>query len=112
MHADRRKNSRLRKYHYSKILNAGDSVAPTGVPDIGFKSGSLPHDPGGITCMLEVRQVALAPQVLQTDTSMKPTSFCGMAVVVVDTETAWAIFHINTRALLTKLYLSFDYSLS
>ena len=23
-----------------------------GVQDIGFKSGSLPHDPGGITCML------------------------------------------------------------
>ena len=51
MPVDRRKNGRLRKYHYSKIRNAGDSVARSGVRDIGFKSGSLPHDPGGITCM-------------------------------------------------------------
>ena len=50
--ADRRKNGRLRKYHYSKIQNAGDCVARTGVREIGFKFGSLPHDPGGITCML------------------------------------------------------------
>ena len=49
--ADRRKNGRLRKYHYSKIQNAGDCVARTGVRKIGFKFGSLPHDPGGITCM-------------------------------------------------------------
>ena len=49
--ADRRKNGRLRKYHYSKIQNAGDCVARTGVREIGFKFGSLPHDPGGITCM-------------------------------------------------------------
>ena len=49
--ADRRKNGRLRKYHYSKIQNAGDYVARTGVREIGFKFGSLPHDPGGITCM-------------------------------------------------------------
>ena len=47
--ADRRKYGRLRKYHYSKIQNAGDCVAPTGVREIGF--GCLPHDPGGITCM-------------------------------------------------------------
>ena len=51
MCADRRKNGRLRKYHYSKIQNAGDCVARTGVREIGFKFGSLPHDPGGITCM-------------------------------------------------------------
>ena len=50
--ADCRKNGRLRKYHYSKIQNAGDCVARTGVREIGFKFGSLPHDPGGITCML------------------------------------------------------------
>ena len=37
--------------HYSKIQNAGDCVARTGVREIGFKFGSLPHDPGGITCM-------------------------------------------------------------
>ena len=49
--ADRRKNDRLRKYHYSEIQNAGDCVARTGVREIGFKVGSLPHDPGGITCM-------------------------------------------------------------
>ena len=49
--ADRRKNGRLRKYHYSKIQNAGDCVDRTGVREIGFKFGSLPHDPGGITCM-------------------------------------------------------------
>ena len=49
--ADRRKKGRLRKYHYSKIQNAGDCVARTGVREIGFKFGSLPHDPGGITCM-------------------------------------------------------------
>ena len=49
--AGRRKNGRLRKYHYSKIQNAGDCVARTGVREIGFKFGSLPHDPGGITCM-------------------------------------------------------------
>ena len=49
--ADCRKNGRLRKYHYSKIQNAGDCVARTGVREIGFKFGSLPHDPGGITCM-------------------------------------------------------------
>ena len=54
MRADRRKNGRLRKYHYSKIQNAGDCVARTGVREIGFKFGSLPHDPGGITCMLEL----------------------------------------------------------
>ena len=51
MRADCRKNGRLRKYHYSKIQNAGDCVARTGVREIGFKFGSLPHDPGGITCM-------------------------------------------------------------
>ena len=51
VHADRRKNGRLRKYHNSKIQNAGDCVARTGVREIGFKFGSLPHDPGGITCM-------------------------------------------------------------
>ena len=51
VHADRRKNGRLRKYHYSKIQNAGDCVARTGVREIGFKFESLPHDPGGITCM-------------------------------------------------------------
>ena len=50
--ADRRKNGRLRKYHYSKIQNAGDCIARTGVREIGFKFGSLPHDPGGITCMV------------------------------------------------------------
>ena len=49
--ADRRKNGRLRKYHYSKIQNAGDCVARTGVREKGFEFGSLPHDPGGITCM-------------------------------------------------------------
>ena len=49
--ADRRKNGRLRKYHYSEIQNAGDCVARTGVREIGFNFGSLPHDPGGITCM-------------------------------------------------------------
>ena len=49
--ADRRKNGHLRKYHYSKIQNAGDCVARTGVREIGFKFGSLPHGPGGITCM-------------------------------------------------------------
>ena len=49
--AYRRKNGRLRKYHYGKIQNAGDCVARTGVREIGFKFGSLPHDPGGITCM-------------------------------------------------------------
>ena len=47
---DRRKNGRLRKYHYNKIQNAGDCIARTGVWEIGFKFGSLPHDPGGITC--------------------------------------------------------------
>ena len=52
--ADRRKNGRLRKYHYSKIQNAGDCVARTGVREIGFKFGSLPHDPGGITCMSQL----------------------------------------------------------
>ena len=52
MRADRRKNGRLQKYHYSKIQNAGDCVARTGVREIGFKFGSLPHDPGGITCMM------------------------------------------------------------
>ena len=51
MCADHRKNGRLQKYHYSKIHNAGDCVARTGVRDIGFKSGSLPHNPGGITCI-------------------------------------------------------------
>ena len=51
MRAHRRKNGRLRKYHYSKIQNAGDCAARTGVREIGFKFGSLPHDPGGITCM-------------------------------------------------------------
>ena len=51
MCADRRKNGRSRKYHYSKIQNAGDCVARTGVREIGFKFGSLPYDPGGITCM-------------------------------------------------------------
>ena len=49
--ADRRKNGRLRKNHYSKIQNAGDCVVRTGVREIGLKFGSLPHDPGGITCM-------------------------------------------------------------
>ena len=49
--ADHRKNGRLRKYHYSKIQNAGDCVTRTGVREIGFKFGSLPQDPGGITCM-------------------------------------------------------------
>ena len=53
--ADRRKNGRLRKYHYSKIQNAGDCVACTGVREIGFKFGSLPHDPGGIACMCAYR---------------------------------------------------------
>ena len=51
VHADRRKNGRLRKYHYSKIQNAEDCVARTEVREIGFEFGSLPHDPGGITCM-------------------------------------------------------------
>ena len=49
--ADLHKNGRLRKYYYSKIRNAGDLVARTGVRDIGFKSGGLQHDQGGITCM-------------------------------------------------------------
>ena len=40
---------------YSKIQNAGDCVARTGVREIGFKFGSLPHDPGGITCMGVIR---------------------------------------------------------
>ena len=47
-----RKNGRLRKHHYSKIQNAGDCLARTGVRGKGFKFGSLPHDPGGITCMV------------------------------------------------------------
>ena len=54
MCADRRKKGRLRKYHYSKIQNAGDCVARTGVREIGFKFGSLPHDAGGITCMVKI----------------------------------------------------------
>ena len=49
--AGRRENGRLRKYHYSKIQNAGDCVARTGVREIGLKFGCLPHDLGGITCM-------------------------------------------------------------
>ena len=52
--ADRRKNGRLRKYYYSKIQNGGDCVARTGVREIGLKFGSLPHDPGGITCMYKI----------------------------------------------------------
>ena len=36
----------------SNIQNAGDCVARTGVREKGFKFGSLPHDPGGITCMV------------------------------------------------------------
>ena len=61
--ADRRKNGSLRKYHYSKIQNAGDCVARTGVREIGFKVGSLPHDPGGITCMC-LRPQGLEPHYL------------------------------------------------
>ena len=49
--ARRHKNGRLGKYHYSKIHNAGDFGTSAGMRDIGFKSGSLPQDPGGITCM-------------------------------------------------------------
>ena len=49
--AGRRKNGCLQNDHYSKIHNAGDCVARAGVRDIGFKSRSLPHNPGGITCM-------------------------------------------------------------
>ena len=60
--ADHRKNGRLWKYHYSKIQNAGDCVARTGVQEIGFKFRSLLHDPG-ITCMqndsCELRQFSL-----------------------------------------------------
>ena len=50
--ADRHKNGHLRKYHYGKIRNPRDYIARTGVRDIGFKSRSLTHDPGGITCMV------------------------------------------------------------
>ena len=57
MRADRRKNGRFRKYHYSKIQNAGDCVARTGVREIGFKFGSLPHDPEGITCMCMLQRL-------------------------------------------------------
>ena len=59
--ADRRKNGRLRKYHYSIIQNAGDCVVRTGVREIVFKFGSLPHDPGGITCMELYDYQNLAP---------------------------------------------------
>ena len=52
MPADHRKSDRLRKNHYSKIRNAGDFVDCTGMQEKGFKSGSLPHNPGGITCMI------------------------------------------------------------
>ena len=42
--ACRRKNGCMQIYHYSKIHDAGDCVARAGVRDIGFKSGSLPHE--------------------------------------------------------------------
>ena len=56
------KNGRLQKFHYSKIQNAGDCAARTGVREIGFKFGSLPHDPGGITCMISTVQLHVTPR--------------------------------------------------
>ena len=69
--AEHHKNGRLQKYHYSKIQNAGDCIARTGVREIrsvreiGLKFGSFPHDPGGITCMCKYKVSSTGPNILE-----------------------------------------------
>ena len=103
--ADRRKNGRLRKYHYSKIQNAGDCVARTGVREIGFKFGSLPHDPGGITCMLPsvlvLVQMKIDPYQLF---SIRTCIYFGIVKIFIKAYTC-----IQNRSGCCCLHVQFDY---